>query len=118
MALAGGDAVGTGVHMVRSTLSRDQVWPIFCLFAFATPLGILTGEQILQWRGAKTLLGIKGIIFGSAAVTFLFMATLRALQRPPMITACGNLVGFLDLLPGFLLTAAVRLLIGEAHRLG
>jgi hypothetical protein len=58
------------------------------------------------------------IVLGMAAGTFLFMATLHEFQRAPMITRCSTRRGFAVMLAGFLLTALVRYLIGEAHKLG
>ena len=60
---------------------------------------------------------IKGTILSLAAGTFLYMSTLHELAKAPLIKNCGNKKGFLLMLCGFVITALVRLLIGEAHRM-
>lgn len=111
-------AFALALKMVRSSMTRGQVWMTFSLFTFATPLGIVTGEEIHNWVGAETMRCIKGTILGMAAGTFLYMATLHDLKHAPMITKCNSRVGFSFMLAGFILTAIVRYLIGEAHKLG
>ncbi len=61
---------------------------------------------------------VKGIILGMAAGTFLYMATLHELRNAPMIAICNSRKGFSFMMAGFTLTVFVRLLIGEAHKLG
>ena len=103
--------------MVRSTMNTGQMWITFSLFAFATPLGILIGEQLHSWLGLDTMLIVKGIILGLAAGTFLYLATIHGFHRAPMMTVCGSRKGFSIMLVGFLLTTFVRLLLGEAHKM-
>lgn len=111
-------AFALALKMVRSTLTRGQVWLTFCLFASATPLGIVTGEEVHRFIGESTMIIIKGLILSSAAGTFLFMATLHEFRAAPMIKYCTNRRGFAALVVGFTLTAFVRFLIGEAHKVG
>lgn len=110
-------AFGLALKMIRSTMSKTQVWLVFSLFAFATPLGIVVGQEIHQWVGASAMTLVKGIILGLAAGTFLFLSTLHELMQSPLITRCNNRRGFLLMLSGFLITALVRLLMGEAHQI-
>jgi zinc transporter ZupT len=110
-------AFALALTMVRSTMSHGQVWITFCMFAFATPLGILVGEQLHSWLGMGTMVIVKGIILGLAAGTFLYMATLHGFRHAPMITICSSRKGFSIMLAGFLLTTFVRLLLGEAHKI-
>lgn len=111
-------AFALALKMVRSTMTRGQVWLTFCLFVSATPLGIVTGEEIHRFIGESTMIVIKGLILSSAAGTFLYMATLHELRAAPMIKYCANRKEFTALVVGFTLTAFVRFLIGEAHKLG
>lgn len=111
-------AFALALKMVRSTMSRNQVLLSFSLFALATPLGILVGQEIHSWLGSATMTMVKGIILGMAAGTFLYMATLHELRNAPMIAICNSRKGFSFMMAGFTLTVFVRLLIGEAHKLG
>lgn len=111
-------AFALALIMVRSSLTRGQVLLTFSLFAFSTPAGIIVGEEIHQWLTPETMTLVKGLVLGLASGTFLYMATLHDLRNCPMITRCGNRVGFLVMLTGFFLTALVRFLIGEAHKMG
>ena len=110
-------AFALALIMVRSTMNRGQVWVTFCMFAFATPLGILVGEELHVWIGLSTMVIVKGTILGLAAGTFLYMATLHGFRHAPLITICNCRKGFSLMLAGFLLTTFVRLLLGEAHRM-
>ena len=105
------------LKMVRSTLTRTQTFIAFGLFACSTPLGIFFGAEVHQYLGSHIMLIIKGAILSLAAGTFLYMATIHEMQRAPMIEHCRSRKGFLLMLLGFLLTAFVRFLIGEAHRM-
>ena len=111
-------ALALALKMVRSTMRPGQVWLTFSLFAFATPLGILVGQEIHTWLGSDAMTIIKGVILGMAAGTFLYMATLHELVQAPMINLCNTRKGFSVMLTGFVLTALVRFLMGEAHHLG
>ena len=108
-------AFALALKMVRSTMTQRQVWIAFCCFAFATPLGIVVGQDIHQLLGHHALNVVKGVILALAAGTFLYMATLHEFRHAPMIRNCNNLRGFAALLAGFIITAFVRYLIGEAH---
>ncbi len=110
-------AFALALKMVRSTLTRKQTFIIFSLFAFSTPLGIFFGEEIHQYLSSHTMVVVKGSILSLAAGTFLYMATLHELTQAPLIKNCGSKKGFLLMLCGFVITALVRLLIGEAHHM-
>jgi len=111
-------AFALALRMVRSTMSRWQVWAAFCAFAFSTPLGIFVGQNIHELLGQSALNVVKGAILALAAGTFLYMATLHEFRHAPMIARCKNPKGFSVMIAGFLITAFVRYLIGEAHGAG
>jgi zinc transporter ZupT len=111
-------AFALALKMVRSTLTRPQVWLTFCLFAFSTPLGILVGADVHRFLGSEAMTVVKGIILALAAGTFLFMATLHEFRHAPMIIGVRERTGFAVMLAGLIVTAFVKFLIGEAHRLG
>jgi len=110
-------AFALALKMVRSTMTRRQVWIAFSCFALSTPLGIVVGGRIHELLGPHALNMVKGVILALAAGTFLYMATLHEFRRAPMIANCNTPKGFAVMLTGFLLTAFVRYLIGEAHRI-
>ena len=103
------------LKMVRSTLTRKQSIMLFCMFACATPIGIIVGQDIHQYLTGKSMLLVKGFILSLASGTFLYMSTLHDLKHSPMIAYCGKKNGFILMVAGFLLTAFVRWLLGEAH---
>ena len=106
------------LKMVRSTLSRRRVLGLFVLFACSTPAGIIVGEHINAALGAYAMVVVKGFVLAVAAGVFLYMSTLHELKDTPLIVDCCHRKGFAVAVLGFVLTALVRLLIGEAHRLG
>ncbi|MFC1461627.1 ZIP family metal transporter [Verrucomicrobiota bacterium] len=110
-------AFALALSMVRSTLTRRQTYVTFCVFAFSTPIGILSGAEVHQFLGSHTMLIVKGVILSLASGTFLYMSTLHELEHAPLIRNCGCRKGFLFMLCGFVITALVRLLIGEAHHM-
>jgi zinc transporter ZupT len=110
-------AFALSLQMVRSTMSNGQARLAFLLFACATPLGIVVGEELHHWLGPESMMVVKGLVLGLAAGTFVFMATLHELGHAPMISRCASRRGFLLMLAGFLMTVLVRFVIGEAHSL-
>jgi solute carrier family 39 (zinc transporter), member 1/2/3 len=106
------------LKMVRSTLSRTGVFGLFIMFACATPAGIIVGEHVHAMLGAHAMAVVKGFVLAVAAGVFLYMSTLHELKETPLIVDCCHRKGFAVAVSGFVLTALVRLLIGEAHRLG
>jgi len=106
------------LKMVRSTMTRWQVWVAFCAFALSTPTGIFVGENIHLLLGQQALSVVKGVVLALAAGTFLYMATLHEFRHAPMIARCNTPKGFAAMLAGFFLTAFVRYVIGEAHGAG
>jgi len=113
----GSAAFALALKMVRSSLTRPQTFFTFGLFVFATPFGIIVGSDVHQLVGSHSILVVKGTVLSLAAGTFLYMGTLHELRQSPLIQDCSSLKGFMVMLAGFILTALVRLLIGEAHHL-
>jgi zinc transporter ZupT len=111
-------AFALSLRMVRSTMTRWQVWIAFMLFAFSTPLGIIVGPNIHEVLGPEPLNAVKELVLALAAGTFLYMATLHEFRYSPMIARCNTPKGFAAMLAGFFLTAFVRYVIGEAHGAG
>ena len=106
------------LKMVRSTLSRKKVFFLFTLFACATPLGIIVGQHVHNLLGTHAMVVAKAFVLSIASGVFLYMSTLHELKDTPLIVDCCNRKGFAIAFAGFVLTALVRLLIGEVHRLG
>ena len=106
------------LKMVRSTLSRTRVFFLYIMFACATPAGIIAGQYMHDMLGAQAMMVVKALVLAIASGVFLYMSTLHELKDTPLIVDCGNRKGFAVAVSGFVLTALVRLLIGEAHRLG
>lgn len=113
----GSAAFALALKMVRSTMRRPSVLILFALFALATPVGILVGEDLHRLLTGRTMWLVKGSILSLAAGVFLYMSTLHDLKNTPLIVDCRTVRGFSWMAAGFLLTALVRLLIGEAHYL-
>jgi zinc transporter 1/2/3 len=105
------------LKMVRSTLSRTRVFGLFLMFACATPAGIIVGQHIHNMLGTHAMAVVKAFVMAVAAGVFLYMSTLHELKETPLIVDCSDRKGFTVAVSGFILTALVRLLIGEAHRL-
>jgi zinc transporter ZupT len=106
------------IKMARSTMNRPQVFVLFTLFACATPLGILVGGEVHRILGTHTMTVVKAFILAMASGVFLYMSTLHELRNTPLIVDCCNCKGFLLMVCGFMITALVRWLIGEAHHIG
>ena len=110
-------AFALALKMVKSTMSRKQVMATFSLFALATPLGILVGQEIHNILTTDVMVIVKGVVLGLAAGTFLYMATLHEFAHAPMIRYCKTRMGFALMIGGFVLTVMIRLVMGEAHKL-
>ena len=106
------------LKMVRSTLSRTKVFLLFIMFACATPVGIIVCQHMHAILGINAMVVVKALVLSIASGVFLYMSTLNELKDTPLIVDCRNRKGFAVAVSGFALTALVRLLIGEAHRLG
>lgn len=104
------------LNMVRSTLTHRQAIILFLAFAVMTPLGLLLGGVTRQLH-PDWLPIFKAIILAMGSGTFLYMATLHELKRAPMIQYCRNPHCFLFMIGGFIVTALVRWIMGEAHRM-
>ncbi len=118
LAHKGSAGFALALKMVRSTMARWQIFGLYLLFACSTPFGIVVGEDIHHLLTGQSLWLFKGVVLSLAAGVFLFMASLHDLHRSPLIEDCRTIKGFMCLLAGFGLTALVRLLMGEAHRIG
>jgi zinc transporter ZupT len=117
MAHKGTAGFALALKMARSKLTRPRVFALYLTFALSTPTGIIVGGEIHQFLTGNAMLLIKGVILSLAAGTFLYMSTLHELKHTPMIEQCNCRKGFLLMLSGFAVTALVRLLLGEVHRL-
>lgn len=106
-----------GLKLGKSSLSRQSAILIFCCFVLSTPVGILVGGELKEVLHGHSMLLVKGAILSLAAGVFLYMSTLHELGKTPLISVCCNRKGFYLLIAGFVLTALVRLLIGEAHKI-
>ena len=111
-------AFALALKMVRSSLTTLQTWLAFGGFALATPLGIVVGQDIHLYIGHEAMLVVKGSVLSLAGGVFLYMATLHEHRQTPMIIRCCRPSGFGAMLLGFAMTLFVRILIGEAHKLG
>lgn len=100
--------------MIRSNLSRSQTMILFTCFAFTTPLGILFGGFVHNELNASTAL-IKATVLALGAGTFLYMGTLHEMKHASLIEHCGKRNCFLAMIAGLVITALVRLVVGEAH---
>ncbi|QDT44653.1 ZIP Zinc transporter [Gimesia alba] len=100
--------------MVRSTLSRSQTIILFTAFALITPLGILFGGFVHNELSPSTAI-IKAIVLSLGAGTFLYMGTLHEMKHASLIEHCGKRSCFLTMVAGLVITALVRLVMGEAH---
>ncbi len=103
------------LEMVKSRLTRGQRLGLFTTFACSTPLGIVLGGGIHGCLGGGGMMVVKGIVLSMASGTFLYLGTLHELKQAPLITHCNCRRNFLLLLGGFVLTVAVRILLGAAH---
>jgi zinc transporter ZupT len=110
-------AFALALRMVRSTMGRWQVLGVFTLFALSTPVGIVVGGDVHDLLGTHAMFIIKGTILSLASGVFLYMATLHELRHTPMIADCGTKKGFALMVAGFVVTALVRWIIGEAHHM-
>ncbi len=99
----------------RSRLSQAQALLVYCLFLFATPIGILVGGEIHHHLQGHTMMVVKGVVLSLAAGVFLFMGTLHELKHAPLLVDCCTPKGFIAMLFGLLLTVGVRLVLGLAH---
>lgn len=104
------------MNMVRSSLTRRQAVLLLLAFAIMTPAGLVLGGVARDLQ-PEWLPLFKGCVLALGAGTFLYMGTLHELQSAPMIEYCKKPNCFLIMVSGFAVTALVRWLMGEAHRL-
>lgn len=100
--------------MVRSTLSRSQTMTLFTVFAVSTPTGILFGGFVHNELTNSVVL-LKATVLALGAGTFLYMGTMHEMKHAALIEHCRKRNCFLAMLAGLLITALVRLILGEAH---
>lgn len=117
MAHKGTAGFALAIKMVKSRLSRTQVFVLYGFFACSTPFGIIVGQEASGFLSGHEMSAIKGGILSAAAGVFLYMSTMHGLRDNPLIVNCRHHRGFIAMVGGFALTVGVRLLIGEAHQL-
>lgn len=109
-------AFALALAMNRSTLSQPRAMLLFAVFALSTPIGILLGGEVhTHLAGGGTL--VKGVFLALGAGTFLYMGTLHELKHSPMIEHCCRRSCFVAMFAGLAVTALVRFIVGEAHKL-
>lgn len=108
-------AFALALALVRSPLPRRRAQWLFGLFVVSTPVGILVGAAAHDLVTGPALIG-KGVVLALAGGTFLYLGTLHEMTRAPLIVHCCRRRCFLAMLAGLVLTAGVRLVMGEAHR--
>ena len=104
------------MNMVRSTLTRRQAALLLLAFAIMTPAGLVLGGVARDLQ-PEWLPLFKGCVLALGAGTFLYMGILHELKSAPMIEYCKSPYCFFMMVSGFAVTALVRWLMGEAHRL-
>jgi zinc transporter 1/2/3 len=109
-------AFALALAMARSTLTRSQSLTLFAIFAVSTPLGIIVGNSIHEYVAGDSVI-VKGCALALGAGVFLYMGTMHELKHASLIQNCCTRSGFIALLCGLAITALVRLMVGEAHRL-
>lgn len=109
-------AFALALAMIRSTMSRWQIWLLFTAFAFTTPLGVLAGGMARDELTAAVST-LEAVVLALGAGTFLYMGTLHELKRASLIQHCCKPSCFVAMLAGLSITALVRWLVGEAHHL-
>ncbi len=109
-------AFALALSMVRSTLSHRQAWVLFTLFAFVTPMGMVVGG-LVQDDVTGTAVLAKATALALGAGTFLYMGTLHEMKHASLIEHCCRPSCFLAFMVGLILTALVRFVVGEAHRM-
>jgi zinc transporter ZupT len=115
LAHKGSAAFALALAMVRSTLTRGGTYVLFACFAAATPIGVAVGEDVHEHLSGHTMLAVKAVVLSLAAGVFVYMATLHEMKDSPLIVQCSTLKGFLAMLSGVLITAAVVVLLRAAH---
>lgn len=118
MAHKGSAGFALGLKLGKSSLSRNTALLIFICFVISTPLGILVGGELKEILSGQIMVITKATILSLATGVFLYMSTLHELRSTPLITVCCSRKGFILLVTGFVLTALIRLLLGEAHHVG
>jgi len=94
LAHKGSAGFALALAMMRSRLKYWQVIVLYLAFAFATPLGIVFGEELHVYLSGETANLIKAIVLSLAAGVFLFMGTLHEQKHAPLIINCCTPAGF------------------------
>lgn len=105
------------VKMVNSTMTMQQTYALYALFACSTPFGIIVGQEAAHLLSGHEMVAAKGIILSAASGVFLYMSTMHGLRDNPLIAQCRHHSGYIAMVVGFALTVGVRLIMGEAHHL-
>ncbi|MFC1570356.1 ZIP family metal transporter [Candidatus Omnitrophota bacterium] len=111
----GSAGFGLALNLVRSTISRGRAIMIYSFFLFSTPVGILVGSDVHEFLSGSEMVIVKAFILSMASGVFLYMGTLHGLRHTPLVENCNCKRNFLLMLLGLVITALVRLALGEAH---
>ncbi|MFT6835780.1 MAG: zinc transporter 1/2/3 [Francisellaceae bacterium] len=113
----GSAAFALALTMVKSKMTRKQVYISFTCFAIATPTGIVLGSIIHQYFSGEIALIFKATVTSIASGVFLYLATTYELRHTPFATNCRNRKGFLIMLVGLIITIFVSVLLSYAHHI-
>lgn len=113
----GSASFALALTMVKSKMSRLQVYVCFLCFAFATPMGILLGSIIHQYFSGESAMIFKAIVISGASGVFLYLATTYGLRHTPFVKHCRNKRGFIIMLCGLIITVLVSVLLNYASHL-
>ncbi len=110
----GSASFALALTMVKSKMTRQQVYIAFLCFAFATPLGIILGSFVHQYLTGQSALIFKAVIMSMASGVFLYLATTHGLRHTPFVKNCSNNTNFIIMLFGLFITIAVSVLLSYA----
>lgn len=103
------ESFAIAVQLNKSTLKPIVALSLFLSFALMTPLGIGMGWYFGRDVTSHSL--IDPILMAISAGTFLYLGTLHGLERCVMVQRCCNLRDFSYVIVGFVLMAAVAVLV-------
>ena len=103
------ESFAIAVQLNKSTLKPMVALSLFLSFALMTPLGIGMGWYFGRDITSHSL--IDPILMAISAGTFLYLGTLHGLERCVMVQRCCNLRDFSYVIVGFVLMAAVAVLV-------
>jgi len=114
MAHKGSASFALALIMVKSKMSRIQSYICFLCFAFATPLGIISGSIVHKYFIGESGLIFKATVISIASGVFLYLATTYGLRHTPFVANCRNNKGFFIMLLGLVITITVSVLMSYA----